>query len=267
MLGKLIKYEWKASYRVLSVLNLALVLVTLIGCLLLQAAPSAEENTFFLAVLFITLYAFSIIAFTLTTQLYVYFRFYKNLFTAEGYLMHTLPVTPLQLFHSKLIVGYLWHVVNTLLSLSSLAALGWASGIFRLENTRTELQFLFQYSIGASPGKFIFLLLAVSLASGFSSILMGYLSILLGQLVEKYKLGAAIGFYIALYLVSQVLSSLLMLIPNTVMATANDMLFYGAYASRFYGNLLAGLMAAQLLFGCAFYAACFFLMRRRVNLE
>ena len=261
MLGKLIKYEWKACYKVLAALNLTLVLITVIGCLILQAIPSTEENIFFLAVLFIMLSALSISAFNLTTQIYIYFRFYKNLFTAEGYLMHTLPVTPLQLFHSKLIVGYFWFIVNTLLSFFCLAVLGWASRIFRLENTRTELQFLFQYTIGGSPGKFILLLLTATLASGFSSILMGYLSILLGQLVEKYKLGAAIGFYIALYLVSQVLSSLLMIIPTTFMAVADDMGFYGEFASCFYGNLLLWLIAAWVLFGCAYYAACVFIRR------
>ena len=53
----------------------------------------------------------------MVVSIYIAVRFYKNLYTDEGYLMHTLPVTPRQLLVSKLTVGSLWSFLVTILTL------------------------------------------------------------------------------------------------------------------------------------------------------
>lgn len=267
MLAKLIKYEWKASYKTLSAVNLTLIILTLLGCLFLHLTRSPQEESFYLSILFIALYSLPLSAFNLVTQFYIFYRFYKNFFTAEGYLMHTLPVTPLQLFHSKFIVGYLWIVLNSLLNIFALAALAWSSGVLRLQNTYTELQFLYQFTFGAFPWKFIPLFLASMIISSFCTLMMGYLSILLGQLMEKYKLGAAIGFFLALYLGCQIIASLLIALPSTLRVISSGPAYDRTFGLGFYGGILWDACLTQFLFSAAFYAACLFLMRRRVNLD
>ena len=47
--------------------------------------------------------------------IYFAIRFYKNLYTDEGYLMHTLPVKPWMLIVSKLTIGTIWFYLIDLL--------------------------------------------------------------------------------------------------------------------------------------------------------
>ncbi len=267
MLGKLMKYEWKASYKVLSAINLALSLLALIGCLSLKSIPLHREDTAFIAILLIVFYALSLSAFSLVTQIYIYFRFYKNLFTSEGYLMHTLPVTPMQLFHSKFLIGFFWLMLNSALNIAALAALAWSAGLFQRQGPYSALQLFCLLAFGGSPWKLLCFLFLGMAASSFTLLLMGYVSILLGQLVERYKLGASIGFYIAIYLVSQVMASLLTAIPSTLLAVSNGMGTYEDFASWFYESLMIRACLGQILFGVIFYIACLFLMQRKVNLN
>ena len=104
MLKKLIKYEWKDTRRLLLPINLAIIVLTLVGCAMLSTSIFDSKESLIFSIPLLLLYVLSIMAFSSVTIIYIYVRFYKNLYTAEGYLMHTLPVTPMQLFHSKLIV-------------------------------------------------------------------------------------------------------------------------------------------------------------------
>ena len=52
-------------------------------------------------------------------------RFYKNLFTGEGYLSFTLPVTPGQQLFTKALVSFLFSVITIIVILvSSIIAMG-----------------------------------------------------------------------------------------------------------------------------------------------
>lgn len=231
MLRKLLKHEWKSVSKVLLPVNLGIILITVIGCIVLNTNIFATKESFPIALFMLIFYLLSLITFASITLIFVYVRFYKNLFTTEGYLMHTLPVAPIQLFHSKLIVGFSWSIFNCLLTLFSTAALGF-SAIVRVakdENIDNVYRFFLGDSIsnnhnqtfsfaemfGYPPATFVILLLLLLLTGCLVSILMGYLSILLGQLMEKFKLAASIGFYIVIYLIIQMVTSVAILLPNS----------------------------------------------------
>ncbi len=267
MLGKLMRYEWKSTYKIPSAVNLVLALATLLGCLILGMPAASDKDTSFRLFTSVVFYSLSLSAFSMVTYIYVYIRFYKNLFSAEGYLMHTLPVTPLQLFHSKLLVGYFWLALHTVLELAALIALGWASGLFHQVNTRTEWKALLQSTLGASPWEFLPPFFGTMLTGCLTSLLIGYVSILLWQLMEKYKLGASVGFFIAIYLVSQVATSLSVFLPSTMTALSGSPGAYGDFTLYYYRNLLYWSIIAQLILGILLYIACLLLVRRRVNLD
>ena len=86
MLKKLLKYEWKSVSRILLPLNLGIVLLTIIGCVILSTDIFDSEQALPLALLLFLFYTLSVITFTGITLIYIYVHFYKNLFTAEGYL-------------------------------------------------------------------------------------------------------------------------------------------------------------------------------------
>ena len=92
MLGKLTKYEFKATARVLLPAYLALLLVTVLGKVLLAVPPVQEALNGAIAGFFVVIYMLMIMGVLFLTFFISVQRFYKNLLGDEGYLMHTLPV-------------------------------------------------------------------------------------------------------------------------------------------------------------------------------
>ncbi len=286
MLKKLLKYEWKDTYRLLLPINLAIILITLIGCTILNTSIFNSDTGFLLAAPLLILYVLSIITFSCTTLVYIYVRFYKNLYTAEGYLMHTLPVTPTQLFHSKLIVGYFWFFLNSLLTALSTSALSAALGIqeaatavfgdmqdslldsFLLDAGQSPEAFSFADLFGYPLPVFVLLLFAMLLISSFSSVVMGYMSVLLGQRMERNKLAASVAFYFGIYMVIQIITSLSIIIPEI----ANTGKYMGEelpanFLAESFRLLFPSLIISYLVLNIIFYVVCRLLLKGKVNLD
>lgn len=285
MLKKLIKHEWEATRRILLPLNLTIVLITVVGCLFLCTDILQRDNSLPLVIVLIVFYTFSMIVLTFAAYIYLMIRFYRNLFTSEGYLMFTLPVTRTQLLNSKLIVAFLWNCFNILLTMASIFAIGFSSSYFALihEDSATEGNaFLsglvtaisdgaqttasFQDVFGYSLPTLLTICCITLIVSSFFSLIMGYLSIALGQLMERHKLIASIGFYIAFYIVIQILSSILMIVINlnTLLGTESDSL---ALSRSIYGSLLPAATVFNLILGVIFYFITRLILGKKVNLE
>lgn len=286
MLKKLLKYEWKDTSRLLLPINLAIILITLIGCAMLSTSIFDSDMGFLLAAPLLVLYVLSIITFSCTTLVYLYVRFYKNLYTAEGYLMHTLPVTPAQLFHSKLIVGYFWFFLNSLLTTLSTSALGAALGIheaaadvpgdmqdsfldsFLLASGQNPETFSFADLFGYPLPVFLLLLLAMLLISSFSSVMMGYVSVLLGQRMERNKLAASVAIYFGIYMAIQIITSLSIIIPEIAnMGKYLDEDLSASFLAESFRLLFPSMLISYMVLNIIFYAACRFLIKRKVNLD
>ena len=94
MLGKLMKYEFKATSRMLLPINGAMLLFALINRLFMELNFFQTGNMAIsaLATVMAVMYVMVIIAAFVITLIVIIQRFYKNLLTDEGYLMFTLPV-------------------------------------------------------------------------------------------------------------------------------------------------------------------------------
>lgn len=284
MLRKLMKHEWIATRRILLPVNLTIILITLVGCVFLATDILHSENSLPLVILLITLYALSIMVLSLISNIYLLVRFYKNMFTAEGYLMFTLPVTPVQLLNSKLIVACLWSLFNTLLTLTSFFSLGFfsayysaihgdsnpksafLSGFISVMSNGAQDSASFQDVFGYPPEKLIFLCFVLLLISAFFSLTMGYLSFTLGQLIEKHKLACSIVFYIAFYIGTQIVSSILMVVINlkTLFDSTLDAL---ELTASIYSSVIPTAIILHLILGILFYIITLFLIRKKVNLD
>lgn len=274
MLKKLLKYEWKDTRKLLLPINLTIVVLTAIGCALLCTSIFDSDAGSILAVLFMLFYIFALIAFSSTTIIYLYVRFYKNLYTREGYLMHTLPVTEEQLFHSKFIIGNFWFCLNSLLTLLSTMALGFAAGLREAvmeisEHFSDGTAFSFEEVFGSPIPMFLFWVVIVIIVSSVSSILMGYASVLLGQQLQKNKLAASIGFYFAFYMVIQIISSIVAMIPSFAIIEnniENDVMPTDFFA-RLFQYMFPVMTVFYLALGIALYIVCRILLKRKVNLD
>ena len=111
MLTKLIKYDLKSLSRVLIPANILLLIYSFLArCVI--TSELYNDLPYFVIGLGITTYIILLVLINYITLFAVLYRFYKNLFTDEGYLTLTLPVTPSQHLLAKTISGTFWVVLS-----------------------------------------------------------------------------------------------------------------------------------------------------------
>lgn len=274
MLKKLLKYEWKDTRRLLLPINLAILVFTLVGCIMLNTNLFDTELGVVLALCLMLFYTLTLLAFSSITTIYIYVRFYKNLYTREGYLMHTLPVTATDLFHSKLIVGFFWFGLNSVLTILSFMALGATAGLHAAnvgladELSSINISDSLSEIVGYPLPIFLMWILLLMIASSFFSVLMEYLSVLFGQQMKTNKLAASLVFYFGVYLVIQIVSSIAAMIPSfLITAETLETEAFLSILSQMFRILFPSMTALYLVLGIIFYLVCRKLLKRNVNLD
>lgn len=121
MLGKLIKYDLKSMNRFLIILHAFLLLIAVLLRVFVTSRIQLQTDEGSL------LFAFAILAYVLAitgiafgTAIVIAVRFYKNLFSDEGYLTWTLPVTPGTHLLAKTISGSIWSFIDNVLVFAAL---------------------------------------------------------------------------------------------------------------------------------------------------
>ena len=122
------KYEWKNIWKAGTLMLLGMLVVTVIGCVVLRMPGgvvtglldnndiNATQSWFVLSsfVATLILYVIMLLASTWGMLIFLGIRFYRSMYTDEGYLSHTLPVTANQLFLSKVLVSGVWYLFITI---------------------------------------------------------------------------------------------------------------------------------------------------------
>lgn len=273
MLGKLLRYEIKSTARLFLPLYAALLILGLLNRLFL-AVSRLHASNFVLALPATTVTVFYVLtamaAFVMTLVVMIQ-RFYKNLLGDEGYLMFTLPVTPVQHLVTKLLVSCLWIFASVAVMALSLVAM-LADRQFFAGLWPSLCNMFSSFSFSTTPSICSVILYGVEfivliLLGTISSILMIYFSISLGQLFNRNKLLAAVGAYLVINTALQVLSSLLFIplsFPN-VNGILTSFLTANPYLSLHLA-LGAGILGALLL-STAFFLGTNYLLSRKLNLE
>ena len=118
MLSRLMKYEMRSQSRLLLPLHALLLLASILGRFFITGKVYQRVPTVVFIIL-ITLYLFSLVGISTGTQLFISVRFYQSLFSDEGYLAFTLPVTPGQHLLARTLVGGLWALIDTVIIFAS----------------------------------------------------------------------------------------------------------------------------------------------------
>ena len=214
MLSKLLKYEFKATGRIYGGLYLAiLAAAALLGAFFRFPALASD----FPIVVVTTVYLMLCVAIAVITALTIIQRFTRNLLGREGYLMHTLPVTPAQLILSKLISSMVWLLCSILVIALSLGVFflcgmlnvngifsDWASAVrdFR------QLADILQHVLNVSG--FMLLLTAIEwLATLVCSILCLYTACMIGHQFKQHFALVGIAAFVILNIVQNRLVALL----------------------------------------------------------
>lgn len=210
MLSKLIKYDMKSLNRFLPVLHLFILLSSIMIRVFITGRikpQTSSEQTDILIILCYVLYFTMITALSTGTYLIAGIRFYKNMFSDEGYLTKTLPITNGMHLLSKTIAGSIWAMVNMCFVYLCSYVVIWTPYIKSVvdENKDDILQefgFVGKYA-GLSFSTVLLILLLFSCFGAISSIIMIYASVALGQLFSSHRvLGAVVSYFVISTLIS-----------------------------------------------------------------
>jgi hypothetical protein len=261
MLGKLLKYEIKATGRIFLPLFLALLMFAGITRIISKIGP---ENWNTPATLSAVVYIIIMVAMFVMTFIMMIQRFNKNLLSDEGYLMLTLPVKPWKHIVSKLMVSLMWILASGTVALISILIIALKKG--DITKIAVGLATLY-HRVFEQYGPSIYLLsfeiiigLLISLASG---ILIIYASIAIGHLFNKHKMLASFGAFILLNTLSQIL---FMLLSSTLEIRHFSNIHFNSIQSAMewviaYGIIFTGLLSA------AYFAVTNYILSKRLNLE
>ncbi len=269
MVKTLFKYEFKAYARTLLPLQAILVvLATLVrGVQFLESDTVAYDIVFISSVVMLVI---SMVVLLVFSMIFSITRFYKNLFSHEGYLSFTLPVTTDQHLLTKLVMAFAFTLISVVsVIISGMVA---TSGDMLVEIIKVigyGFSQLFELTDGHSlPLMFEFILAA--LLSIINSYLIFYACISIGQTARKNRILAAFGVYFGYYLITQTISTIGILIINALYYTElwnkfTTWIDWHPYA--FAHSFMGVVITVSLVLGFVYYIISRKIITNRLNLE
>ena len=269
MLGKLMKYEWKATWKLLLSANILTVVMTgLARCMVYlmgQTGHSDFRMVDFMAVMVLFTYVGSMFAVCIGTTIYLIHRFYTSTYGDQGYLLHTLPVDTHHIIIAKVLVSSAWVIINMVsIYLSVIFLLATSSEIFHsmMEGMVDMIEYLGAERISAFT---VIMTLIAFIFSIFAKVLKVGACISLGQLSPHHKLLLSFAWYVGIYVVEQMLQSIYFVVTIYYQEkiSHSDYWNYGSYFDRQWETaLLAGIISCVV-----YYVLTWYVMGRKLNLD
>ncbi len=219
------------------------------------------------------LYAVAIIAAIGITEVFAIVRFYKNLFTHEGYLSFTLPVSPFQHIFAKVGTAVLFSVLTFVAILVS--AMIVTSGEMLVEIFRA-MGYMLKEAFHTLNGFHLTLygleLTVCTVISMAGTILFYYTCIAIGQMAKKNRVLAAFGVYFGFYVLSQIISTVftivLALFPNLLENLLEDIaLFAESHPYAFVHLLFISMTLISAAVSALYFFITHLIIRKKLNLE
>ena len=285
MLRKLIKYEWKGVYKMGLILLGVVAFATLLGFLASRSPlwtnvriydEFAEGVTTMMSFFAIMLYIMLLMGTVYAILIYIAVRFYRTMYTDEGYLLHTLPVTKHQILISKLLVSSIWAFFIYVAMFASVVlfvvfmveaispgsvgemladlpgvfdeiwrVLGTLSGRDRIELAHLLVSALLGLLIG----------LPASLATIFGAIS-------LGQLFSKHRVLMAILCYAGINIAVSVVTAIVRSVSYTGLFIYDFDQVLG-----YFSTFLDLSLVMNILIGVGFYFLSFFITSKKLNMD
>ena len=271
MLGKLIHFEFKSTYKLFLILIgaeflLSLVLgmtinsnIQIISEMMMYSLHSTNNPSTFSFILILmvvgVIFATFILIFGSSVQ-----RFHKNLLSGQGYLMHTLPVTTWQLVLSK-VIAYLIYVVLFVLA-QIICLLGVAIGSGQFIDIIRSIDIYWVERVIRGILNLDFLQVCITyLFSASRFLLLIYLCYAMGNLFPEHRLLVGIATFVIL---GVVIPSLLDL-PSILVYTFGAVSIMNAF---YYGmNYQTVTLLYTLIMNVALFAATVYILHYHLNLE
>lgn len=270
MLGKLIKHEWKSTYKAGGLMLAAMALVTFFGWLSFQTPmwkSMGEGGGSFswldiFGVFTLIMYVILLVVVNVGILIYIAVHFYKTMYTDEGYLLHTLPVTKHEILISKILVGSLWVLIIVFSMYLSIFLLGFSMAWSIVPQQYTFSEFWQGFSegmgdvfrmagleLGIDFSAWFVTAIITSLISPFITLTTLFGAISIGQLASKHRVLMAILSYIGIMIAESIISSIIRSI-----VTFSSLSSFGTYMGRSaHSDFIIKLLIAVCLYFVSWY--------------
>lgn len=267
MLGKLMKYEWKATWKLLLPANLVIVVMTLIAWLVTNMVEygtyrSNLQMVDFMEVMVILTYVISMFAVYMGTAIFLIYRFYTSTYGDQGYLLHTLPVDTHHIILAKVIVSAGWLLINSLIMGGSVLILFTAreDAFFTMMEGVMDIM---EFMSGEEITMFTLVMTMVAYVfSLFARVLKVAACISLGQLSSNHKLMLSFAWYIGIYFVECLCQGVYFAIRLAFQYHSSSVDWVSYYSTQWETTLLAGIVSCVI-----YYILTWYVMGRKLNLE
>ncbi|MCR5302310.1 MAG: hypothetical protein K6E49_07695 [Lachnospiraceae bacterium] len=271
MLGKLLKHDFIATWKVMVCIDVLLVVLGVLTALVIRTIPHVDDS-FGMSMFmfsFVGVFYIGIIAANIVSLIYLVMRYYKNLYTSEGYLTFTLPVKTDMIIHSKVITGSVWMFLSYLFTLISILIAG--AGFFSTVDVSREklheaMMEMFDF-LGFGDPVFVATLLFTILITPVAAVVCMYFCVSIGQLWQNHKVLGSVLCIIGLYMFNQVVSQLVFIVSgfwNIMSQTGADI---DASFALLYRNILLLLSIVTFIQAVIFYVVCIIIARKKINLD
>ncbi|MDD6807433.1 MAG: hypothetical protein PUD72_03160 [Oscillospiraceae bacterium] len=285
MLGKLFKHEFLTIGKFALPSYIVVLILALVGRFLtwitsrqyvIDNVPSTFVKILSILTSLITLlYTLVFLGIFLLTMAFLVYRFYKNFFTDEGYLMMTLPVKTPSLILSKLSNAWIWIIFSGIVAIVSLII---TVGHFdeltdTLNNTWDSIKSMLEREedfikdeLGVPIWVFVIELLVLGLAYLTRFILSWYASVSFGNLIaKKHKIIGTLFSYFLLFIITTIILSLYLTVITTLIPDYYDKL--NDSSGRALQTVVFGSIAIYSVFSAGLFAFTNYIMKHKLNLD
>lgn len=260
MLGKLMKYEIKATARTFFPLYGAILVMSFVVRMMFIVPRAGTLLTLIPPLVLFGLF----VALAVLSILMIVQRFNKNLLSDEGYLMFTLPVSVHSLIFSKLLTSMMWVAISCLISIPAFFIIMMDAQVAQgFGDLFRELPRIFGL-VSGDYWLFLILFILACFAQLVGFIMTVYASLSVGQLpmFQKYR---GIMAFVAFFIINTVNSVAAFGCSVVAMVTGN---FAQVPQTMMQMNLTMGAtILYNILFAGLLYWGTSYLLTKHLNLE
>lgn len=268
MLGKLMKYEFKACGRVFFPLYIGILFLAVANGVSMGSALKDEDGfmldtnalntqailTMVLVALFVALFVITIV---LTIQ-----RFKKNLLDDEGYLMFTLPVKSSSLILSKFLVALIYAIISGVVALLAFMIIGIIGGDISLAEIFNAFSLQDMFVEGS---EFIVYMILGLLISYSIFVLTIYLALSVGQLPKLSKHRVAAGV-ILFFVINLIVSNIQHFVRSNLLGGVTEIELTNNITVSSYAYLSVDLIIS-IVIGLVLFLLTNWILNKKLNLE
>lgn len=267
MLSKLMKQDYLSTRRLFFPSYLVFIIISVLNKILVEMSKNMAQpqNAIdFISVIAMTLYVISIIALFVVTYVFICMHFYKTMSSEQGYLTHTLPVKTRTIINAKLFNSIIWQALTVLLVFLSFILLlaGHMKDITFQVIYANYVEFI-EENMYMNASTFTIEMIITCIISLFSSSMMFYCSIAIGHLFNKHKVGGAVIAYIGIYMVMQMLGTILLFASGFLRFINHD----SADFFYVYNKIMISSIALSVVTTAVMYFITEFIFRKKLNME